>query len=273
MHGDTMILDEIVAHKRTEIEKLRERMPEAELQSRAECAPQTRDFAAALRGPNVALIAEFKPASPSRGEIRAGADPLEYARVYAENGAAAMSVLTDRPFFGGGPENLQLARIACSLPILRKDFIIDEYQVYESRALRADAILLIVRLLDYEQLKDFRCLAESLGMAALVEVHDDRELDRALASGARLIGINNRNLADFTVDLRTTERLAPRVPQVNVVVSESGIGSACQVERVARAGVDAVLVGQALMSADDAGARVKELSGVPRRAPEARSIE
>jgi indole-3-glycerol phosphate synthase len=257
-----MILDQIVADKRLEVVKRKARIPSAEFRTRAENAPEPRDFAGALRGDKVTLVAEIKRASPSRGEIRAGVNPVEIARIYAENGAAAISVLTDRKYFHGEPNNLKAARAGCEAPLLRKDFIIDEYQVYESRALQADAILLIVRLLDDAQLRDHRALAEAFGMSVLVEVHDERELERALASGARIIGVNNRNLADFGVDLAMTERLAPLVPTGCIVVSESGIFSQVEVERVAAAGADAVLVGEALMRADDIGAKARELSHV-----------
>jgi indole-3-glycerol phosphate synthase len=210
----------------------------------------------------VTLVAEIKPASPSRGDLRADADPVNIARVYAENGAAAISVLTDRQFFKGDLNNLKAARVGADVPLLRKDFIIDEYQVFESRALQADAILLIVRILDDEQLRAYRMLAEELGMAALVEVHDEGEVDRALASEARVVGINNRNLGDFSVDLKRTEWLTPKIPEGIITVSESGIFSSADVERARDAGADAVLVGEALMRAEDVGDKVRELSRV-----------
>lgn len=260
-----MILDEIVAVKRQEIEKRRARISAEEFRMRAENSPPVRDFAGALRVQRfVALIAEIKPASPSRGDIRADADPVKIARLYDENGAAAISVLTDRQFFKGELNNLKAARVGADVPLLRKDFIIDEYQVYESRALQADAILLIVRLLDDAQLRGYRELAESLEMAALVEIHDEAELERALRSGARVIGINNRNLTDFTLDLKTTEELAPLIPKDIINVSESGIFSREDVVRARDAGAHAVLVGEALMRAEDVGAKVRELSQVAR---------
>lgn len=261
----SMILDEIVAAKRQEVDKRRARISPEEFRARAENAPPPRDFRNALRlKEQIALVAEIKPASPSRGDIRTGIDPARLARIYDQNGAAAISVLTDRGFFKGDLNNLKAARVGALVPLLRKDFIIDEYQVYESRALQADAILLIVRILDDAQLRDYRLLAESLGMAALVEVHDEHEVERALASGATVIGINNRNLSDFSVDLASTERLIPLIPSRVVRVSESGILTRADVERVATAGADAVLVGEALMRAEDVGARVRELSQVPR---------
>lgn len=265
-----MILDEIVRVKRGEIEKRKSRISLEEFRRRAENSPPVRDFAGALRGGDtVALIAEIKLASPSRGDIRANVDPVQVARMYDRGGAAAISVLTDRQFFKGDLNNLKAARVGADVPLLRKDFIIDEYQVYESRALQADAILLIVRILDDAQLRDYRHLAESLGMAALVEIHDEQELERALKSVAAIIGINNRNLADFTVDLVTTEALAPKIGRAAggadvTIVSESGIFNRADVERAARAGADAVLVGEALMRAEDVSGMVHELASVPR---------
>ncbi len=261
-----MILDEIVRVKRAEIEKRRARISLNEFRARAENSPPVKNFADAIRNSQfVALIAEIKPASPSRGDLNANADPVKIARVYDENGAAAISVLTDRQFFKGDLNNLKGARVGADVPLLRKDFIIDEYQVYESRALQADAILLIVRILSDAQLRDYRLLAESLDMAALVEIHDERELERALKSDAHIIGINNRNLADFTLDLAVTENLAPVIASVSeksLIVSESGIFSRADVERAAHAGADAVLVGEALMRAEDVGEKVRELASV-----------
>lgn len=261
-----MILDEIVAVKRQEIEKRRARISRDEFRVRAENAPPTRNFEHALRGgEHIALIAEIKPASPSRGDLQSGVNPVTLAQIYARGGASAISVLTDRKFFKGELNNLKAARVGADVPLLRKDFIIDEYQVYESRAIFADAILLIVRILDDAQLRDFRLLAEALGMSALVEIHDAHELERALKSDANIIGINNRNLADFTLDLEYTAELAPKIPRDKVCVSESGIFNRADVERVANAGADAVLVGEALMRAQNVGAVMRELTNVPRR--------
>lgn len=265
-----MILDEIVRVKRDEVEKRKTRISPEEFRGRAENSPPVRDFAGALRdGAQVALIAEIKMASPSRGDIRADVDPVQVARKYDAGGASAISVLTDRQFFKGDLNNLKAARVGADVPLLRKDFIIDEYQVYESRALQADAILLIVRILDDAQLRDYRLLAEGLGMAALVEIHDEAEMERALRSDAEIIGINNRNLADFTLDLATTELLAPKILSAAqgrplTIVSESGIFNRADVERAANAGADAVLVGEALMRADDISGMVRELASVPR---------
>ena len=258
-----MILDEIVANKRREISKRKARIPLAEYRSRAENMPASHDFARALRQPDrTALIAEIKAASPSRGEIRAEVDPAKIAQLYAANGAAAISVLTDRKFFQGELDHLKAARVGADVPLLRKDFIIDEYQVYESRALQANALLLIAQILDEAQLRAYRQLAESIGLAALVEIHDEAELERALNSGAQIIGINNRNLADFRVDLANTDRLAPLIPREKIVISESGIFTRADVERAHRAGAQAVLVGEALMRAADVGAKTRELAGV-----------
>lgn len=266
-----MILDQIVAAKRQEVERRRARISPDEFRVRAENAPPARNFAEALRRDDyIALIGEIKPASPSRGDIRADVDPVKIARLYDANGVSAISVLTDREFFKGDLNHLKAARVGADVPLLRKDFIIDEYQVYESRALQADAILLIVRLLDDAQLKDYRLLAESLGMDALVETHDEAEVERALKSDAHVIGINNRNLANFTVDLATTKKLVPLIRGNAIIISESGIFTAADVKRVARVGVDAVLVGEALMRAEDIGAKVRELSLTPRPSPSRR---
>lgn len=260
-----MILDEIVANKRTEVANRKRRVPFAEFRTRAESVPEPRDFVGALRGDQIALIGEIKRASPSRGAINADADPIRVAVTYAENGASAISVLTDKKYFNGTPNDLKAVRVAVDVPILRKDFIVDEYQIFESRALQADAILLIVRILTDAQLKDYLALAHSLGMNVLVEVHEETELERALAVDARVIGINNRNLADFTVDLAMTEKLAPNIPSDKIIVAESGVFTSADVGRCARAGADAVLVGEALMRASDVGARVRELSQVSSR--------
>lgn len=257
-----MVLDQIIADKRIEVTKRKSRVPAGEFRARAESAPHARDFALALRREHVALIAEIKSASPSRGELRAGVNPLLIARIYGANGAAAISVLTDRKYFRGDLNSLKAARVGCEVPLLRKDFIVDEYQVYESRALQADAILLIARILNDDRLRDYRLLAESLGMSALIEVHDEGELERALLSGASIIGVNNRNLADFSVDLATTERLAPLIPADKTLVSESGFFAPQEVARAAFAGADAILVGEALMRARDIGAKVRELAQI-----------
>ncbi len=259
-----MILDEIVANKRAELIARKRQVPMEQLRGAAEKRPAPRDFATALSGDHVALIAEIKRASPSRGTIRAQVDPVQHAWTFAAAGAAAVSVLTDEKYFGGSLDDLSSVRAKVSIPVLRKDFIIDEYQIYEARAAQADAILLIVRALSDAQLVDYAALAHSLGMMALVEVHDEKQLERALAGGAHGIGINNRNLADFSVDLAATERLAPLIAPGHLIVSESGISTRSDVRRVGRAGANAVLVGEALMRADDAEQKVRELTDVKR---------
>jgi indole-3-glycerol phosphate synthase len=260
-----MILDEIVANKRDEIAARQRRISLSEFRVRAESAPPARDFKSALAGDHVALVAEIKRASPSRGALSAQIDSARLALTYAAHGASAISVLTDKKYFSGSLDDLKGVRVAVEIPVLRKDFIIDEYQIYESRALQADALLLIVRVLSDAQLSEYLALARSLGLSALVEIHDEDELDRALAANASLLGINNRNLADFTVDLATTERLAPRITSDRMVVAESGVLTRADVERVARVGVHAVLVGEALVRSENVGALVKELAAVRRR--------
>ena len=281
-------LQEIFAHKRTEIAAQKARSPLAEMQAQAAAAPPPRDFIAALRQarPRPALIAEIKRGSPSRGLLVADFDPLQLAAIYAENGAAAISVLTDERFFGGSLDHLRAVAEqmrtgqAQGLPLLRKDFICDPYQVYQARAAGADAILLIVASLPPPLLAELLALAHDLGMAALVETHDEAELETALASRARLIGINNRNLHDFTVSLETTLRLGRRVPAEVCLVAESGIFTAEDVARLAEVeregggrGVDAILVGEALVTAADVGAKVRALSGTPPRMPGPPTVE
>ena len=259
-----MILDEIVANTRVEVAERRRRIPLADVRARAESAPPARDFAGALKRECVALVAEVKRASPSRGALRAELDPARLARVYAESGASAVSVLTDAKYFHGGLADLDAVRAAVDVPVLRKDFVVDEYQLYEARAHLADAVLLIVRILSEAQLSDYLALARALGLGVLMEVHDEAELDRALAADAHIVGINNRNLADFTVNLAMTEQLAPRVPSGKIILAESGIFTGADVERVARVGARAILVGEALVRAHDIGEKVNELAHVKR---------
>lgn len=223
-------------------------------------APPPRDFLAAITaGPGIALIAEIKKASPSRGVIRADFDPASLAAAFARGGARALSVLTDREHFQGALSHLAAARDASGLPVLRKDFLMDLLQVYEAREAGADAVLLIAAALEDSPLRELRECAESLGMAALVEVHDEEEMDRAAASGAKLLGVNNRNLKDFTVDLGVSLRLLPRRPAGVPVVSESGVFSRADVERLFRAGACAVLVGEGLAGGADAASAVRAL--------------
>lgn len=252
-----------MASKRTEIDLLR---PMArELRSRARDAAPARDFQAALAAhPKVRVIAEVKRRSPGAGDIRPDLDPAALARSYAECGAAALSVLTDREYFGGALDDLRRARAAVDLPALRKDFTLDALQIDEARAAGADAVLLIVRILDDAQLAELHGYAGESGLSVLVEVHDARELERAVACGASLLGINNRDLATFTTDLAVTEGLLDQLPPGTVVVSESGIRSGDDVRRLGRAGVDAVLVGESILSSPDPGEMVRELSAAPR---------
>ncbi|MDR7522441.1 MAG: indole-3-glycerol phosphate synthase TrpC [Armatimonadota bacterium] len=254
-----MVLDEIVAHKRQEVAASRTVVPPGEMEARALAAPPPRDFAAAIAGPPVRLIAEVKRASPSAGGIRRDADPAVFARHYQRAGAAAVSVLTDRRYFSGHTDDLLAVRRAVSLPVLRKDFVVDPYQVYESRALGADAILLIVGTVPSRDLAALGRLAGRLGLTPVFEVHTEAQVDEALEAGARVIGINNRDLQTLQVDLDTTVRLRPRIPRGRVVVSESGITTPDDVVRVCGAGIDAVLVGTALMASADPVAHLQAL--------------
>ncbi len=256
-------LDEIVRSKRAEVGRLG---PWASaLRKQAAEADPARDFAGALRGgEKVSVIAEIKRKSPSAGWLNRELNPAGQASVYAHGGASAISVLTDEEYFGGSREDLESARGAVEVPVLRKDFIVDPVQVYEARAMGADAVLLIVRILEGDQLSELLTAAEDLGLAALVEIHDGAELDRALAAGARVIGINNRDLTTFETDLAVAESLAPRVPADRVVVGESGIHGPEDVDRLGAAGVDAVLVGESLVRAADAMDAVANLAGRPR---------
>jgi len=262
--GRPDILRAIVATKRREVAALEPRV--RELEARAADAPPPRDFAAALVRDHVAVIAEVKRRSPGAGEIRPGLDAAELAGSYEAAGAGASSVLTERDYFGGTLEDLREARSATRIPALRKDFTLDALQVLEARASGADAILLIVRILEDGPLRELREQAESLGMAALVEVHTRDELGRALDSGARVIGVNNRDLRTFRTDLAVTESLLPHLPEAGILVSESGIRTTDDVERLGRAGVHAVLVGESILRAPDPAAQVRALSRHPRAA-------
>lgn len=257
-----MILERIIAHKREELRAAKGTYPLAGLQARARATPQPRDLGAALRTKGVSLIAEVKRASPSRGLLCPDFDPVRLATIYARFGVAAISVLTDERFFQGSLRYLTAIREALGEkcpPLLRKDFILDPYQLYEARAHGADAILLIAAILGDDELRDMLALATELGLGALVEVHEETDLRRALAAGARLIGLNNRDLRDFGVDLTVTERLRALVPSGVTLVSESGIRRREDIRRLARCHVDAALVGEALVTAPDVAARVSEL--------------
>jgi indole-3-glycerol phosphate synthase len=257
------ILDEIVASKRLEVATARRRMPLDELEDQAASAPPVRDFLAALEGPGpIRLIAEVKKASPSARVIRADFDPVAIARAYQEHGAACMSILTDAPHFQGHLAHLARVRASAAIPLLRKDFLIDEYQVVEARLAGADAILLIAEILDDDTLVSLRERAARLGMAALVEFHDPANLPRVLDSGADLVGINNRDLKSFVTDIEHTLRLRDRIPPGVVLVSESGIRARADVERLEAAGVSAILVGESLMRQPDIGTAVERLLGL-----------
>jgi indole-3-glycerol phosphate synthase len=257
------ILDRIVAVKHAEVRALRGRA--SELRGLAASAPEPRGFAAALRRPaEVRLLAEVKRRSPSAGEIRPGVDPVEVARAYEQGGAAALSVLTDRDFFGGELDFLVRVRAAVDLPVLRKDFVVDALQLHEARAAGADAVLLIVRILPGPLLAELHAAARELGMDALVEVHDAEEMGRARAAGATLVGVNNRDLATFTTDLGLSERLAAGVPASLTLVAESGIRTAADVDRLGAAGFDAILVGESLMRQPDLAAAAAALAGRPK---------
>jgi indole-3-glycerol phosphate synthase len=251
------ILERIVAAKRAEIAAARRRFPDVEGKARG--ASPVRDFIAALRAKRPAVIAEIKRASPSRGVLRQDFDPAAIAKSYERGGAAGMSVLTDKEFFQGAAEHLSVARAACALPVLRKDFLIDPYQVFESRALGADCVLLIAACLRQEEMRELEALARGTGMAVLVEVHDGEELERALRLETPLLGINNRNLRTFETRLETTLDLLPRVPSDRLVITESGILSRADVARMRQRGVEAFLVGEAFMRARDPGAELKAL--------------
>ncbi len=255
------ILDEILVSTRSELDARRRHLPLDELAAaKVPARPRLRD---ALSGPGLALIAEFKRRSPSAGEIRAGSSAGEIARAYERGGAAAMSVLTDGPYFGGSLADLREAATACALPLLRKDFVLDVYQLHEARAAGASAVLLIVAAIADEELQSLHSAALALGLDALVEVHDAPELERALAAGASLIGVNNRDLRDFSVEPQRTFALLELMPPDTLVVAESGISTREQLERRAAAGVAGALVGERLMRADSPERALRELIAPP----------
>jgi indole-3-glycerol phosphate synthase len=253
------MLDKIVAQKREEVEQRKKAVAMAHLQERIARQKPALDLALALKGNRIRLIAEVKQASLSRGKLSPNFNPVGLARTYAEGGAAAISVLTEANYFMGSIEHLAAIKEAVGLPLLRKDFIFDPYQVYESRAYGADALLLITAILSQEQLKEFVSMSQSLGLRCLVEIHNEGEVERAILSEAEIIGINNRDLNTFVVDINTTRRLRPLIPKEKIVVSESGIKSRKDIEKLEKWGVDAVLVGEALVTASDVRAKMKEL--------------
>ena len=260
------ILEKIVAVKRDEVAAAKKKMSFEAMRADAESRVLTRDFEGALRrriaAGESAVIAEIKKASPSKGLLRDDFVPADIAQSYAEHGAACLSVLTDRQFFQGQPDYLKQARASCALPVLRKDFVVDPYQVYESRAMGADCILLIAACLDDGSMAELERIAHDLGMAVLVEAHDAAELERALKLRTRLVGINNRNLRSFEVSLDTTLALLPQVPADRLLVTESGILVPADVQRMRSAGVHAFLVGEAFMRAPDPGEALAALFGL-----------
>jgi indole-3-glycerol phosphate synthase len=256
------MLEAILAHKRAEIEEARQRQPVEMWEEQACCVDPPRSLSERItdvRGPAHRVIAEIKRASPSKGVLRQDLDPLQWARRYERAGAVGLSVLTDERFFRGALEDLARIRGHVDLPLLRKDFLIDPYQVYEARGSGADAVLLIMRVLEDESFARLLGLTRELGMEALVEVHDERDVARALEGGARLVGVNNRDLSTFTVDLSVTERLLPRFPPEVVVVSASGIQNQEQIRSLESRGVRAFLVGEALVTAEDPEEKLREL--------------
>ncbi|MEE2657779.1 MAG: indole-3-glycerol phosphate synthase TrpC [Candidatus Latescibacterota bacterium] len=255
------ILEEIAHYKREFVTRRQAEKPLVEVVAEVRDCPPTQDFAGALAEEGVALIAEVKKASPSKGIIREDFDPEMLASEYAANGASALSVLTDEAYFQGCNAHLQSARAAGSIPVLRKDFTVDPYQIHEARVIGADAILLIVALMDGGQLEDFLGIGTELGLSVLVEVHTREELERALSAQAALVGINNRDLHTFETRLETTFELSQFVPPDTTLVSESGVNTRSDVEALQAAQVAAVLVGEAIMREEDVGAKVRELTG------------
>jgi indole-3-glycerol phosphate synthase len=253
------MLDKIIAQKREEVKQRKKTAALTYLQERIAGQKPALDLVAALKGDHIRLIAEVKKASPSRGLLRADLNPTELAQVYAEGGAAAISVLTEENYFLGRVEHLEAIRGAVELPVLRKDFIFDSYQVYESRAYGADALLLIAAILSQGQLNELVSLSRSLGLRCLVEVHTQSEVEMVALTEAEIIGINNRDLRTFGVDINTTRRLRPLIPKEKAVVSESGIRSRKDIEKLRKWGADAVLVGEALVTGNDVPAKLKEL--------------
>jgi indole-3-glycerol phosphate synthase len=255
------MIEQLIAGARQGVDARRRELPQADLESRLSGRGEDRPFNEALVRPGLSLIAEFKRRSPSAGDISAAAVVADQVRAYERGGAAALSVLTDEPHFGGSLEDLRAARAACSLPIIRKDFVVDAYQLFEAAVNGADAVLLIVRALRDDELRSLYEQAGALDLDCLVEVHDREELERALELDVEVIGINNRDLDEGTVDLATTFELMPDVPAGKTVVAESGISGLPELQELERVGVDAVLIGSALMLAADPEAKTRELTG------------
>jgi len=253
------MLNRIITQKRDEVKQRKESLPLSGLKERIAQRQAPLDLAAALSSDQIQLIAEVKRASPSRGLLCPDFNPVKLAKEYAQSGAAAISVLTEVNYFGGSLDHLAAIREAVSLPLLRKDFIFDPYQIYESRAYGADALLLIVGILSQGQLEELLSLSHSLGLKCLVEVHSEAEVDRALLSRAKIIGINNRDLTTFNVDINTTRRLRALLPPQQIVVSESGISHRRDIEKLKGWGINAVLIGEALVTAGDIQTKMQEL--------------
>ncbi|MCX6011136.1 MAG: indole-3-glycerol phosphate synthase TrpC [Chloroflexi bacterium] len=255
-----MFLDKIVAETLAELGQRQKTIPLSELEAAIDKKPAPLDLASALSADGISLIAEVKRASPSRGDLNLDLDAVALAKTYAECGAAAISVLTEERYFKGSGSDLEAVKSALpDVPVLRKDFILEPYQLFEARAWGADAVLLIIAILDDAALKNLITISHKLGMHCLLEVHDEAELKRALVCDARLIGINNRNLQTLEVDINVTKRLRPHIPPGRIVVSESGIKGQDDIQKLKDWGVDAVLIGEALVTADDIPARIKEL--------------
>jgi indole-3-glycerol phosphate synthase len=256
-----MILDRIVEVKRKEVASLKVVRPLSRFEEALADLPPPRDFRRAISRLPCSIIAEVKRHSPSKGRIREDFDPFKIAALYQENGAGAVSVLTDEEFFEGSKTYLSGIREIVDLPLLRKDFIIDPYQIYETRVIGGDALLLIANLLEEGELREYIRLTETLGLSPLVEVHTREELDKALAAGAEIIGINNRDLRTFSTDLGVTLDLIPSIPGDRIVISESGINTREDIETLMKAGIHSFLVGEALMRAEDVGGKLRELLG------------
>jgi indole-3-glycerol phosphate synthase len=255
------MIEQLISAAREGVERRRDQVPLADLEARLESRGQDRPFSEALARPGLSLIAEFKRRSPSAGEIAVETSVVDQVRAYERGGATAISVLTEESQFGGSLEDLRVARSACELPILRKDFIVDPYQLYEAATSGADAVLLIARALDDQELARLHAEARAIDLDCLIEAHDAGELERALEENAEVIGINNRDLDDGTVNIATTYELMPDVPAGKTVVAESGISDRLELDELESVGVDAVLIGEALMRAEDPEAMTRELAG------------